>query len=281
MTYQTPPGAWDCHFHVFEHGAATRAAGTGAYRPMEATVAALDAMHARIGIHRGVAVQSTAEVADYDAFGSMLLRNPRLRGVARFTETMTERDLEVLHASGVRGLRFAFASFMKQQRVPREVFERAVAMVQPFGWHIKVHVEGTDLLELEDWLRAVDAPLVVDHIAHMRPLDGLDQPAMRLLLDLHRRENVWVLLCNCDRWSVEGPPNYSDSLAIARAVLHSAAERVIWGTDWPHPMYRNPLEPGESPPDDAWLLDFIARAAEQDEQLLRQVLVTNPTKLYD
>ncbi|WP_407792342.1 amidohydrolase family protein [Pigmentiphaga litoralis] len=280
MTYQTPPDAWDCHFHVFEHGAATRAAGTGAYQPMEATVQALDAMHARIGIHRGVAVQSTAEVADYDAFGAMLLRNPRLRGVARFTETITERDVEALHASGVRGLRFAFASFMKQQRVPREVFERAVAMVKPFGWHIKVHVEGTDLLELEKWLRAVDAPLVIDHIAHMRPQGGVDQAAMRLLLDLHRRENVWILLCNSDRWSVEGAPDYSDSLEIARAVLHNATERVIWGTDWPHPMYRNPFEPGEPPPDDARLLDFLARAAEQDEQLLQQVLVTNPAKLY-
>lgn len=280
MTYRAPAGAWDCHFHVFEHGTATAAAGTGAYRPMNATVALLDRMHERIGIQHGVAVQSTAEVADYESFAAMLQRNPRLRGVARFTEEMTDQDIERLHASGVRGLRFAFASFMKQQRVSRDVFERAVQRVQPLGWHVKVHVEGSDLLELEDWLRGVRAPLVIDHIAHMRPEQGVDQPAMRLLLDLHRRENVWVLLCNCDRWSVDGPPHYADSLELARAVLRNAPERVIWATDWPHPMYRNPFMPGEPPPDEAWLLDFLARAAEQDDSLLQQVLVANPRKLY-
>lgn len=280
MAYRPPSGAWDCHFHVFEHGTATPAAGTGAYRPMNATTALLDEMHARIGIDYGVAVQSTAEVADYKGFASMLQRNPRLRGVARFTEQMTDSDLERLHAAGVRGLRFAFASFMKQQRVPREVFERAVARVQPLGWHIKVHVEGRDLLELEDWLRPMKAPLVIDHIAHMRPQDGVDQPAMRLLLDLHRRDNVWVLLCNCDRWSNEGAPHYADSLAVARAVLHNAPDRVLWATDWPHPMYRNPFAPGEPAPDDAWLLDFLAQAAQEDARLLQKVLVENPVKLY-
>lgn len=280
MTYRAPAGAWDCHFHVFEHGTATVAAGTGAYRPMNATVALLDQMHERIGIQHGVAVQSTAEVADYESFAAMLQRNPRLRGVARFTEEMTDQEIERLHASGVRGLRFAFASFMKQQRVSRDVFERAVQRVQPLGWHVKVHVEGSDLLELEDWLRGVQAPLVIDHMAHMRPLQGVDQPAMRLLLDLHRRENVWVLVCNSDRWSVDGPPYYADSVDAARAVLRNAPERVIWATDWPHPMYRNPFKPGEPPPDDAWLLAFLARAAEQDDSLLQQVLVANPRKLY-
>jgi predicted TIM-barrel fold metal-dependent hydrolase len=280
MTYQAPPGAWDCHFHVFEHGTATRAASTGAYRPMEATAALLDAMHARIGIQYGVAVQSTAEVAEYGAFAAMLQRNPRLRGVARFTEDLTDQDIERLHAAGVRGLRFAFASFMKQQRVSRDVFHRAVARVQPLGWHIKVHVEGPDLLELEDWLRPLKAPLVIDHMAHMRPEGGVEQPAMRLLLDLHRRDNVWVLLCNSDRWSAEGAPNYADGLPIARAVLRNAPERIIWGTDWPHPMYRNPFLPGEPPPDDAGLLAFLARAADEDAGLLQKVLVDNPGRLF-
>lgn len=247
---------------------------------MEATTALLDSMHERIGIRYGVAVQSTAEVAEYGAFASMLQRNPRLRGVARFTQELTDGDIERLHAAGVRGLRFAFASFMKQQRVPREVFDRAVARVQPLGWHIKVHVEGPDLLELEDWLRPLTVPLVIDHVAHMRPEGGVEQPAMRLLLDLHRRDNVWVLLCNSDRWSSEGAPHYADSLPMARAVLRNAGTRVIWGSDWPHPMYRNPFLPGEAAPDDADLLTFLACAAEQDEGVLRQVLTENPNSLY-
>jgi predicted TIM-barrel fold metal-dependent hydrolase len=280
MRYQPPAGAWDCHFHVFEHGTATKAAATGAYQPMEATTQLLDAMHARIGIQYGVAVQSTAEVADYEGFAAMLRRNPRLRGVARFTEEMTDKDIERLHEGGVRGLRFAFASFMKQQRVPRAVFERAVARVQPLGWHIKVHVEGPDLLELADWLRPMTAPLVIDHMAHMRPQGGVAQPAMRLLLELHRRDNVWVLFCNSDRWSDEGAPDYTDGLPIGRAVLQNAPERVIWGTDWPHPMYRNPFLPGEPAPDEARLLQFLVRAADGDAGLLRQVLVENPPSLF-
>jgi 2-pyrone-4,6-dicarboxylate lactonase len=280
MNYQAPRGAWDCHFHVFEHGTSTKAAASGAYHPMEATTQLLDAMHARIGIQYGVAVQSTAEVADYAGFASMVQRNPRLRGVARFTEDLTDKDIERLHEAGVRGLRFAFASFMKQQRVARTVFERAVARVQPLGWHIKVHVEGPDLLELAEWFTSMTAPLVIDHMAHMRPLGGVEQPAMRLMLELQRRDNVWLLLCNSDRWSNEGAPNYTDSVPIARAVLHNVPERVIWGTDWPHPMYRNPFQPGEPAPDDADLLRFLVRAAEGDTGLLQQVLAENPPSLF-
>lgn len=280
-SFSVPKGAWDTHFHVFEQGVATKAAATGAYAPMDAPLSKLDAMHRRIGIERGVVVQSTAEVADYQGFVRFLGRNPRLRGVVRFTEAMTDADIERLHAAGVRGLRFAFASFMKQQRVPKAVFDRAIQRVKPFGWHIKVHVEGSDLLELEDWLRPLDVPLLLDHIAHIRPAPGLDQPALRLLLDLHRKESVWTLLCNCDRWSDQGAPDYADSLPIARALLRNAPDRVIWGTDWPHPMYRNPNAQGEPVPDDANLLRFVVEAADRDEALLGKVLVSNPALLYD
>jgi len=275
-----PQGSWDTHFHVFQNGAATPAASIGAYSPMDAPVEKLNAMHARLGVERGVVVQSTAEVSDHDDFIELLQKNPRLRGVIRFTDSLSDTDLARLHDAGVRGIRFAFARFMKQPRVEKEVFLRTAERAQELGWHIKVHVEGPDLLELQSWIRAVKGPLVVDHMAHLRPAEGLEQPALRALLDLQKQGNVWIGICNFDRWSNEGAPNYADSLPMARAVLHNVPDRVIWGTDWPHPMYRNPYIQGESQPHDEDLLRFVMESADHDSDLIQKLLVTNPLSLY-
>ena len=276
IRFPIPRGAWDTHFHVFESGTHTKAAPGAAYAPMDAPVGKLDAMHQRIGIANGLVVQSTAAAADNDALIKLLAENPRLKGVARFTPDIDDREVERLHAAGVRGIRFAFASFMKQPRVERAVFDRAVARVAPFGWHVKVHVEGPDLIELADWFRSLKLPLVIDHAAHLRPAAGLDQPALKLLLELLQREHCWVLMCNFDRWSTNGAPHHADSLPMARRVLHAAPDRAIWGTDWPHPIYRNPHQPGEPPPNPVDLMNFLGEVVEGDSALLEKILVKNP-----
>jgi 2-pyrone-4,6-dicarboxylate lactonase len=279
LRFPVPSGAWDMHFHVFESGTHTKAAPGAAYTPMDAPVGKLDAMHKRIGIDHGLVVQSTAAAADNDALIKLLAENPRLKGVARVTPAIDDREVERLHAAGVRGIRFAFASFMKQPRVERAVFERAVARVAPFGWHVKVHVEGNDLIELADWFRPLQLPVVIDHASHLRPGAGLDQPALKLLLALLKRDNFWVLLCNFDRWSDHGAPRYADSLPMARRVLQAAPDRAIWGTDWPHPIYRNPHQPGEPPPDAVDLMNFLGEVVEGDQALVKKVLVKNPNTL--
>jgi len=279
IRFAVPSGAWDTHFHVFESGTHTKPAAGAAYAPMDAPVEKLDLLHKRIGVDFGLVVQSTAAAADNDALIRLLAENPRLKGVARFTPALDDREIERLHQAGVRGIRFAFASFMKQPRIERAVFERAVARVAPFGWHVKVHVEGVDLIELADWFRPLTVPLVIDHAAHLRPSAGLDQPALKLLIELLKRDNVWVLLCNFDRWSDSGAPHHADSLPLARRVLHAAPDRAIWGTDWPHPMYRNPHHPNDPPPDPLDLINFLGEVAEGDRGLLEQVLVRNPDVL--
>ncbi|MFM9887683.1 MAG: amidohydrolase family protein [Burkholderiales bacterium] len=279
IRFPVPRGAWDMHFHVFESGTHTKPAPGAAYAPMDAPVGKLDAMHRQIGIDFGLVVQSTAAEANNDALIQLLAENPRLKGVARFTPTIDDREVERLHAAGVRGIRFAFASFMKQPRVERAVFERAAARVAPFGWHVKVHVEGNDLIELADWFRPLKLPLVIDHAAHLRPSAGLDQPALKVLVDLLKRENFWVLLCNFDRWSENGAPHHADSLPMARRVLHAAPDRAIWGTDWPHPMYRSPHQPSEPAPNPVELMNLLGEIVEGDGALLEKVLVKNPNAL--
>jgi predicted TIM-barrel fold metal-dependent hydrolase len=248
---------------------------------MDAPVSKLNAMHSSIGIARGVVVQSTAEVSDYDLFTQLLQENPRLRGVIRYSDDLSNANLDALHNAGVRGIRFAFARFMKQQRVTKATFLNTVERVRALGWHVKVHVEGPDLLEIEDWLRATNGTLVVDHMAHLRPEEGLEQPALRLLLDLQQGGNVWVGISNFDRWSNEGAPNYSDSLPLARTLIRNAPDRVIWATDWPHPMYRNPHVQNEPPPDAHNLLRFALECADHEANLIKKLLVTNPAALYD
>jgi 2-pyrone-4,6-dicarboxylate lactonase len=279
IRFPVPRGAWDTHFHVFESGTHTKPAAGAAYAPMDAPVEKLDAMHRKIGIDYGLVVQSTAAAANNDALIGLLAANPRLKGVVRFTDALDDREIVRLHHAGVRGLRFAFASFMKQPRVERAVFERAIARVEPFGWHVKVHVQGEDLIELADWFRPLSLPLVIDHAAHLRPGAGPDQPALKLLLDLLKRENFWVLMCNFDRWSDNGAPDHADALPMARRVFHAAPGRSIWGTDWPHPIYRNPHHPGEPPPDPIDLLNFLGEVVERDAGLLEQILVRNPIAL--
>ena len=279
IRFPVPRGAWDMHFHVFESGTHTKPASGAAYAPMDAPVGKLDLMHQEIVIDFGLVVQSTAAAANNDALIKLLTENPRLKGVARFTPAVDDREVERLHRAGVRGIRFAFASFMKQPRVERAVFERAVARVAPFGWHVKVHVEGHDLIELADWFRPLKLPVVIDHAAHLRPSAGLDQPALKLLVELLGRENFWVLLCNFDRWSDHGAPHHADALPMARSVLHAAPDRAIWGTDWPHPMYRNPHQAGDPPPNAEDLMNFIGTVVEGDRGLLEQILVKNPRTL--
>ena len=277
VRFPVPPNAWDMHFHVFEAGA--HANPGAAYAPMDAPVEKLDRMHQRIGIERGLVVQSTAATADNDALIRLLAANPRLRGVVRYTPALDEREIERLHAAGVRGVRFAFARFMKQPRVSRDVFDRTVALVAPFGWHVKVHVQGPDLLELADWFRDTRSPLVIDHVAHLLPSAGLQQPALACLLELTARPHIWNLLCNFDRWSDEGPPHYADALPMARRVLAAAPERAIWGTDWPHPIYRRPESPNDPAPDEALLLNLLGEIADDDQAMLQRILVDNPSRL--
>ena len=235
-------------------------------------------MHKALGIDRGVLIQNTAAQVNYPAFIAELKGNPRLRGVAVINDATTDADLEQLHQAGVRGVRFHFVTFLKK-RPTLETFRRAVDRIAALGWHVLVHVESVDLLELQSLFASLRIPVIIDHIAHMDVALGMEQPAFKALLELHRRDHVWVKLANSDRWSRAGAPGYADAIPFGRALVANAPERLVWGTDWPHVMYKRPLARDEPPPDDADLLNLLYDFA-PDAATLKRILIDNPLKLY-
>ncbi len=274
-----PPGSWDTHFHVFEPEDTDAADATAAYSPFTAPMAALDHMHKTIGIDRGVLIQATSVVPVASRFAAQVRSNPRLRGVAVMDDKTTDAELALLHDAGVRGVRFHFASFLKK-RPDMAVFLRSADRVAELGWHVKVHLEIVDIPELAPILAKLPATVVIDHIGQVRVRDGAEHPGFQSLLDLHRHEHCWIQLGNSDRWSATGAPSYADALPFGQAVIKNAPSRVLWGTDWPHVMYKDPRAPGDAPPDEADLMNLMFDFAADDDAVLRQVLVDNPLRLY-
>lgn len=273
-----PAGSCDTHFHFFNPGAGRKDDPAAAYRTMDAPESALDGMHKALGIDRGVLIQNTAAEVNYPVFIAELKRNPWLRGVAVINDATTDAELQQLHDAGVRGVRFHFVAFLKK-RPTLETFKRATDRIAPLGWHVLVHLEPRDLLELSGLFASLKLPVIVDHIAHVDVALGTEQPAFKALLDLHRRDHVWVKIANSDRWSMTGAPSYADALPFGRALVANVPDRLIWGTDWPHVMYKRPLVGDEPPPDEADLLNLLYDFA-PDPVTLKKILVDNPMKLY-
>ena len=273
-----PPGSCDTHFHVFGPGPGQTADPASAYAPKAAPMEALLAMHKALGIERGVLIQNTAVKVDYPALIEELRANPQWRGVAVMNDATTDAELTALHAAGVRGVRFHFAAFLKK-RPSLATFNRSIERVAALGWHVLVHCTGTELIELAPEFVKVKIPLIIDHIAHMDIALGIEQPAFKTLLELHRHDHVWVKVANGDRWSVIGQPSYADAVPFGRALVANAPERLLWGTDWPHVMYKKPNEGGDPPPDDADLLNLLYDMV-PDAATVKRILVDNPARLY-
>ncbi|MGE4240984.1 amidohydrolase family protein [Ramlibacter sp.] len=262
-----PQGAWDTHFHAWgEEGDA------------EAALAEARELHRGLGIDRAVLVQAGHPPADQGPLLRLLARHPDLRAVAKIDDAQDDAVLDALAAAGVRGVRFQFVSFLPKPATP-ETLRRGVERAAQRGWHVLLHVELTDLPPLADAIARMTVPVIVDHCAHSRP-SALHDRAFDLLLQLHRLPHCWVKLSSMDRWSKVGAPTYEDMVPLGRAVLANAPERVLWATDWPHVMYRDPRAPGDPPPDPRHLARLLHRMVDGDEALLRQVLVDNPSRLY-
>lgn len=278
---QPPIGSCDTHFHVWGGDARERRnPKVPHWAPRQAPLAALNAMHAKLGIQRGVIVQNTVVDPDYDILLEHLAANPRLRAVALIDDQTTDAQLVRLDKGGVCGVRFHFARFMQHKHSPVDVLLRAVDRIAPLGWHVVLHVEPEHILEHGALFGSLKIPVVIDHMANMQYQGGLGQPGFRALLELQRRENVWIKLANADRWSVAGAPGYSDGLPFMKAVIDNGSDRLIWGSDWPHAIYKRPdALGGWPPPDDADLLNLLYDAC-SDDAALHRILVDNPATLF-
>ena len=283
--FKLPAGAVDAHCHVFGPGDEFPFAPERKYTPCDASKAQLFALRDHLGFARNVVVQATCHGADNRAMvDACRASNGKARGVATVKRSVTESELQQLHAAGVRGVRFNFVKRLVDFTPKDELLEIA-ARVSELGWHVVIYFEAVDLPELWDFFTALPTTMVVDHMGRPDVALPIDGPQFSLFLDFMRRHpNVWSKVSCPERLSVSGPPAlpgkiggersaYRDVVPFARCVVEAFPDRVLWGTDWPHPNLKQHM------PDDGLLVDFIPHIAVTPE-LQKKLLVTNPMRLY-
>ena len=278
--YELPAGTVDAHCHVFGPGAEFPFAPERKYTPCDAGKEQLFALRDHLGVSRNVIVQATCHGADNRAMVDVVRSSRgRARGIATVRPDVSEVELRELDAAGVRGVRFNFVRRLVDA-APTEELATIAAKIAPLGWHAVVYFEAADLAELEDFFGSLPTPLVVDHMGRpdvTRPVDG---PEFGRFLRFVERHDVWVKVSCPERLTVTGPPAvdgetdaYRDVVPFARRVVAEFPERVLWGTDWPHPNLTDHM------PDDGLLVDHLPHVAVTPQQR-QKLLVDNPMRLY-
>lgn len=271
----TPPaGAVDAHCHVFGPGHLFPFSPERKYTPCDASKDQLWALRDHLGFSRNVIVQATCHGTDNRALVDALQHsNGMARGVASVGVDVTDQELQAMHDAGVRGTRFNFVRRLVDF-TPREVLAEIAARIAPLGWHVVIYFEAQDLPELMEFFTSLPTTVVVDHMG--RPdvglsVDGLQFQRFVRMMDEH--ENIWSKVSCPERLSKTGPTRYDDVVPYGRQLVERFPDRVLWGTDWPHPNMKTHM------PDDGHLVDFIPRIA-QTAQLQQKLLVDNPMRLY-
>jgi len=271
--FRPPPGAVDAHCHVFGPAAEFPYAPERKYTPCDAPKAKLFELRDFLGFERNVIVQATCHGSDNRALVDALnAAGGRARGVATVGPDIPDAELEAMHKAGVRGVRFNFLKRLVDF-TPREVLAQVADRIKPLGWHVVIYFEAPDLEELEPFFTSLPTDVVVDHMGRPDVKLGVDHPQFHRFLNfMADNENVWSKVSCPERLSVQGPP-YDDVVPYARTIVERFPERVLWGTDWPHPNVK-PLMP-----DDGVLVDVIPKIAVTQE-LQHKLLVDNPMRLY-
>jgi predicted TIM-barrel fold metal-dependent hydrolase len=270
--YRLPPGACDAHCHVFGPADRFPYAPDRAYTPPDAPYEHLVRLHRVLGVERAVIVHASCHGSDMRVTLDAIARSDgAMRGVAVVDPGVTDAELAALDAGGIRGVRFNFVKHLGGMP-DIAFFERVLAQVGPLGWHVVLHLDAEDVVALAPRVARIRVPFVIDHMGRVKAKDGLDQRPFRQLLELMRNPLAWVKICGAVRVSSAGAP-FRDAVPFARALVEAAPDRVLWGTDWPHPNIAGDM------PNDGDLVDLLAEAVE-DEALRRRVLVGNPTRLY-
>jgi 2-pyrone-4,6-dicarboxylate lactonase len=272
--FAVPAGAIDAHCHVFGPAAQFPFAPERKYTPCDASKDQLFALRDHLGFARNVIVQATCHGADNRAMvDACIASKGRARGVATVRRQVSDAELQALHDAGVRGVRFNFLKRLVDFTPKDELLEIA-GRIAPLGWHVVVYFEAQDLPELWDFFTSLPTIVVVDHMGRPDVAKPVDGPGFELFLRLLREHpNVWSKVSCPERLSKSGPPGYDDVVPFARRIVETFPDRVLWGTDWPHPNLKNHM------PDDGKLVDFLPKIAVTPE-LQRKLLVDNPVRLY-
>jgi 2-pyrone-4,6-dicarboxylate lactonase len=268
-----PPGAVDAHVHVFGPEARFPFAPKAKYHPEDATPEMLFALRDHLGFARNVIVQASCHGTDNAATLDAIARsNGRARGVAVVDPAISDAELHALHEAGIRGVRFNFLKRLVDN-APKDRFLDLACRIAPLGWHVVVYFEADILAELTPFLAAIPTIIVVDHLGRpdiAQGPDGADLRALRGLLEAH--PNIWTKVSGAERLSSKGPP-FDDFVAAVTTIVAAYPDRVLWGTDWPHPNMEHRI------PDDGTLVDVLPRLVPTFE-LQHKLLVANPMRLY-
>lgn len=268
-----PAGAVDAHCHVFGPSAEFPYAPERKYTPGDQGKDKLFALRDHLGFARNVIVQATCHGKDNRAvMDACRTAGDLARGVASVGKDVTRAELAEMHEAGIRGVRFNFVKRLVDA-TPPEVFLGIAEKIQEFGWSTVVYFEAQDLEGLVPFLNRLPGSVVVDHMGRPDIAKGVDHPDFQRFIDLMAsNERIWTKVTCPERLSVQGPP-YDDVIPFARAIVDRFPDRVLWGTDWPHPNLTSHM------PDDGVLVDFIPKIARTPEQQ-RKLLVDNPMRLY-
>ena len=268
-----PSGAVDAHCHVFGPSPEFPFAPERKYTPCNAGKDDLFALRDHLGFSRNVIVQATCHGKDNSAMiDACRAGGDRARGIASVGADITPEELAEMHDAGVRGVRFNFVKRLVDA-TPKEVFIAIAEKIQEFGWSIVVYFEAADLEELGPFLKQLPGIVVVDHMGRPDVKKGVDHPDFARFINLMaENENIWTKVTCPERLTATGAP-YDDVVPYYQAIVNRFEDRVLWGTDWPHPNMKSHM------PDDGALVDYIPRIARNSEQQYK-LLVANPMQLY-
>jgi 2-pyrone-4,6-dicarboxylate lactonase len=269
-----PAGAVDAHCHVFGPGDIFPFAPERKYTPCDASREQLFALRDFLGFEKNVVVQATCHGADNSALLDVLeYSNDKARGVVTVEPGITNAELARMHELGVRGVRFNYVKRLVDPQ-PDEYYRQIIEKIRPLGWHVVLYFEPADLLERWDFFTSLDIPVVIDHMGRPDVTKPVNNPEFELFLRFMRENpRVWTKVSCPDRLTVSGPPLYADVVPFATAIVEEFEDRVLWGTDWPHPNMKKEM------PDDGILVDYVPSIA-TTATLQQKLLVQNPNNLY-
>jgi predicted TIM-barrel fold metal-dependent hydrolase len=263
------PGAVDCHHHIYDSRFPIHPSAT--LKSADALVSDYRKLQERIGTSRNVVIQPSTYGTDNRCLLDALKQfGNSARGVAVVNTSVSEAELKAMHQAGVRGLRF---NLQFPVGITADMIRPLAERVAPLGWHLQFNMTADQLIKEKGCLAGLPCPVVLDHMGHVPPLSGSNDPAFTVVMDMLEKGNTWVKLSGAYLESKVGAPSYSDVATIAQAYEKAAPNRLVWGSDWPHPT-----EKPEHKPDDAQLIDLLAEWFPEASR--HRILVANPSALY-
>jgi predicted TIM-barrel fold metal-dependent hydrolase len=268
--FTLPPRTCDAHCHVFGPADRFPYAQERTYTPADAPREALRALHDQLGIARAVIVQASCHGTDNAAMLDCLRSDPaRYRGVAIVDDSFTDAQYREMHEAGVRGVRFNFMPHLGAA-ADLGLMNRVIDRIKGLGWHVVLHLHHTVIESMSETIQKLPLRFVIDHMGRVPASDGVEQAPFRALLELVKNERCWIKVCGSERIAM---PPYREAIPIAAALVQAGGDRVLWGTDFPHPNSTHDA-------DEAELVELVPKFA-PDAADRQRFLVDNPARLYD